>query len=113
MNPTAASPSGTTGSNGSSAASTPSASGAATGQQPDFAAMMNMMQMMQGMNPGGAGAAGTGTGAASTNPEELYSSQLQKMNEMGFTNREQNLRALQATMGNVNAAVERIFSGLS
>lgn len=50
---------------------------------------------------------------AATNPGELYASQISQLNEMGFTNREQNIRALQSTMGNVNAAVERILGGLA
>ena len=61
-----------------------------------MAAMMNMMPSN-----------------TSTNPEELYASQISQLNDMGFTNREQNIRALQQTMGNVNAAVERILGGLS
>ncbi|EQC32825.1 hypothetical protein SDRG_09363 [Saprolegnia diclina VS20] len=51
--------------------------------------------------------------APAGNPEELYASQLTQLVDMGFTNRDQNLRALQATFGNVNAAVDRILSGLS
>jgi ubiquilin len=51
--------------------------------------------------------------ASPVNPEELYASQLTQLTDMGFTNREQNVRALQATFGNVNAAVDRILSGLS
>lgn len=51
------------------------------------------------------------TPAANVNLEELYASQLTQLNDMGFSNREQNLRALQATQGNVHAAVERLLSG--
>ena len=64
-----------------------------------------MMSMMGGLPP----AAPTPTG----DPEELYASQITQLNEMGFTNREQNVRALTQTMGNVNAAVERILGGLA
>lgn len=84
------------------------------------------------MNLGGAGAApsatpgvnpfaafgGFGNPAASTaaptpaaNPEELYASQISQLVDMGFSNREQNVRALQLTGGNVHAAVDRILSG--
>ncbi|KAJ8575379.1 hypothetical protein ON010_g3835 [Phytophthora cinnamomi] len=65
----------------------------------------------------GAGFGGAATGAASTpaapagNPEEIYASQLTQLNDMGFSNRDQNIRALQATLGNVHAAVERLLSG--
>ena len=45
------------------------------------------------------------------NPEEAYARQLQQLQDMGFYDREENLRALQAARGNVNAAVERLLSG--
>lgn len=57
------------------------------------------------------GAGGASGAAANTNPEELYASQLTQLVDMGFSNREQNVRALQATQGNVHAAVERLLSG--
>lgn len=44
-------------------------------------------------------------------PEERFQTQLQQMAEMGFTNASQNIRALQAAGGNVQAAIEYIFSG--
>ncbi|TDH67190.1 hypothetical protein CCR75_003365 [Bremia lactucae] len=46
-----------------------------------------------------------------SNPAEVYASQLTQLSDMGFTNQEQNIRALQATMGNVQAAVDRLLSG--
>lgn len=58
------------------------------------------------------GTAGAPSAAAPAgNPEEIYASQLTQLNDMGFSNRDQNIRALQATMGNVHAAVERLLSG--
>jgi len=45
-------------------------------------------------------------------PEERYSAQLEQLNSMGFINREANLQALQATLGDVNAAVERLLARL-
>ena len=36
---------------------------------------------------------------------------LQQLNEMGFFNASQNIRALQATGGNVHAAIEYILNG--
>lgn len=64
---------------------------------------------------------GTGTGTATPspapapaavgNPEETYASQLTQMNDMGFTDREACVRALVASQGNVNIAVERILGG--
>ena len=40
-----------------------------------------------------------------------FASQLQQLEAMGFTNRDQNLQALELTGGNVEAAVDRILSG--
>lgn len=44
-------------------------------------------------------------------PATHYATQLQQLADMGFTDREANIRALQATGGNVNAAVERLLTG--
>ncbi|XAR73687.1 hypothetical protein NMG60_11007750 [Bertholletia excelsa] len=47
-------------------------------------------------------------------PEELYATQLTQLQEMGFFDTQENIRALIATAGNVHAAVERLLgnSGL-
>jgi len=50
--------------------------------------------------------------AQQTDWAQVYSVQLQQMQDMGFINREANLAALRATDGNVNAAVERLLSQL-
>ncbi|KAI3446343.1 hypothetical protein Pfo_003008 [Paulownia fortunei] len=42
-------------------------------------------------------------------PEELYASQLSQLQEMGFFDTQENIRALRATSGNVHAAVERLL----
>jgi ubiquilin len=42
-------------------------------------------------------------------PAERFAAQLQQLQDMGFGDRAANLRALQATSGNVNAAVERLL----
>ena len=42
-------------------------------------------------------------------PEEMYSSQLTQLQEMGFIDRQENIRALIATAGNIHAAVERLL----
>ncbi|KAG6577808.1 Ubiquitin domain-containing protein DSK2a, partial [Cucurbita argyrosperma subsp. argyrosperma] len=42
-------------------------------------------------------------------PEELYSTQLTQLQEMGFIDRQENIRALIATAGNIHAAVERLL----
>ena len=43
-------------------------------------------------------------------PEQRFAEQLTQLEGMGFTDRDANLRALTATQGNVNAAVERLLS---
>ena len=48
--------------------------------------------------------------AAPANPESAYAAQLQQLQEMGFFDRDANLRALIATGGNVHAAVERLLA---
>ncbi|KAF8263801.1 hypothetical protein EI94DRAFT_1740009 [Lactarius quietus] len=66
---------------------------------------------------GGAGGAGYGAGAgaspipAGPPPEERFQVQLQQLQDMGFTNASQNVRALLATGGNVHAAIEYILGG--
>ncbi|OMO92019.1 hypothetical protein COLO4_17934 [Corchorus olitorius] len=42
-------------------------------------------------------------------PEELYATQLSQLQEMGFFDTQENIRALRATAGNVHAAVERLL----
>jgi len=44
-------------------------------------------------------------------PEERFASQLEQLANMGFVDRQANIQALIATMGDVNAAVERLLSG--
>lgn len=44
-------------------------------------------------------------------PEERFQVQLQQLQDMGFTNAAQNVRALLATAGNVHAAIEYILGG--
>lgn len=44
-------------------------------------------------------------------PEERFQVQLQQLQDMGFTNAAQNVRALLATGGNVHAAIEYILGG--
>eukprot|EP00252_Welwitschia_mirabilis_P021556 TRINITY_DN555_c0_g1_i10.p1 TRINITY_DN555_c0_g1~~TRINITY_DN555_c0_g1_i10.p1 ORF type:complete len:540 (+),score=124.91 TRINITY_DN555_c0_g1_i10:271-1890(+) len=45
-------------------------------------------------------------------PEELYATQLAQLQEMGFYDTRENIRALTATGGNVHAAVERLLGNL-
>lgn len=97
----------------------------AAGSPPAAAAppnpMFNPALMQQLLGGGGGfggapGAAGWGGGApaapADTRPpEERFQVQLQQLQEMGFTNAQQNIRALLATGGNVHSAIEYILGG--
>jgi len=62
---------------------------------------------------GGAGAGGsTGTPVqAGPPPEERFAAQLQQLSDLGFTNPSQNVRALLATAGNVERAINYILDG--
>ncbi|KAJ9116466.1 hypothetical protein QFC22_004908 [Naganishia vaughanmartiniae] len=99
-------------------------SGAAAGGANPFGGMdpAMMQSMLGGLGGGGAGAGGFGglgaMGGGAPQPpqdtrpiEERYQSQLLQLNEMGLCDPQQNIRALSMTGGNVNAAIELIFSG--
>lgn len=63
------------------------------------------------------GGLGLGGGLGVSNPsnlppEELYATQLTQLQEMGFFDTQENIRALSATAGNVSAAVERLLGNL-
>ncbi|KAK6150294.1 hypothetical protein DH2020_015226 [Rehmannia glutinosa] len=60
---------------------------------------------------GGLGTAGgiTTPNRSQVPPEELYAPQLSQLQEMGFSDAQENIRALNATAGNVHAAVERLL----
>lgn len=86
-------------------------------------AMRNALQMLQtsGIDPlamlggGGGGAGGLGgfgapAPADNRPPEERYATQLRQLNEMGFYNFEQNIQALTRSGGDVNGALEWLFS---
>lgn len=53
---------------------------------------------------------GQGMVAPPTDPEAEYASQLQQLQDMGFYDKDANIRALIATQGNVHAAVERLLA---
>jgi len=77
------------------------------------------MQQILGMGNafGGPNAFGGGFGGApaapadTRSPEERFQVQLQQLQDMGFTNASQNVRALLATGGNVHSAIEYILGG--
>jgi len=73
-----------------------------------------MAQLLGGYGGfGGFGAGSTQSAPSSdTRPvEERFQVQLQQLNDMGFSNAQQNIRALLATGGNVHAAIEYILGG--
>ena len=89
--------------------------GANAGQIPTGNAMPNMFMnpLMNPMNPINNPAmmgAFQPQAQPPQNPEVLYATQLQQLQEMGFYNAQDNIRALQMTGGNVEAAVEYLFS---
>lgn len=69
---------------------------------------IDFSQMMAGM--GGSGLGGVPPPPQVTDPETTYASQIQQLVDMGFYDRDANVRALQASGGNVNAAVERLLA---
>jgi len=84
--------------------------------------LQQMMQMQQGMRggggqgmPGGLAAMMGGVGAPGTAaqpPEERFRVQLEKLRDMGFTDQASNIVALQATSGNLDAAIDRLLAGM-
>ncbi|KAJ7127036.1 hypothetical protein C8R44DRAFT_667949 [Mycena epipterygia] len=88
----------------------PPAAGAAAPNQMDPAALY---QLLGGFGAGGAGGAGAAPQppADARPPEERFQVQLQQLQDMGFTNASQNVRALLATAGNVQFAIEYILGG--
>ncbi|GJM91350.1 hypothetical protein PR202_ga07713 [Eleusine coracana subsp. coracana] len=82
--------------------------GNATGMRGN-ASLDTLMSMLSGLGSGG------GIGVPNTSnvpPEELYATQLTQLREMGFIDTAENIQALVATAGNVNAAVERLLGNL-
>ena len=88
-------------------------------QNPD--AMRNLMQAMGGGAGGGGGqapnwmdmmggAGGFGGPPDNRPPEERYSMQLRQLNEMGFHDFDRNIQALSRSGGDVNGALEYLFS---
>lgn len=68
-----------------------------------------LMNMFSGLGAGGLTVPNT---QPDVPPEELYATQLSQLQEMGFFDTQENIRALRATSGNVHAAVERLLGNL-
>ncbi|KAG2746757.1 hypothetical protein P692DRAFT_20807703 [Suillus brevipes Sb2] len=79
----------------------------------DPAALAQMQAAFGGGGGGGFGGFGAPPAAPADSrpPEERFQVQLQQLQDMGFTNASQNVRALLATGGNVHSAIEYILSG--
>jgi len=74
----------------------------------------NMLQQLLGGYgglPTALGGAGNANPANTRPPEERFEQQLTQLREMGFVNTTQNVRALVATGGNVQMAIEYILGG--
>ncbi|XP_059647387.1 ubiquitin domain-containing protein DSK2b-like [Cornus florida] len=85
----------------------PDQTGRTTGAQSNLGLDL-MMNMFGGL--GGSGLAVPNT--PDVPPEQFYSTQLSQLQEMGFIDTQENIRALRATSGNVHAAVERLLGNL-
>ncbi|KAH6598984.1 hypothetical protein BASA50_003304 [Batrachochytrium salamandrivorans] len=79
--------------------------------QPSTTEIAVLLQMMMG-GAGGMGAGGMGAsgGQPTAPPEEIYQVQLRQLQDMGFYSASENVRALTVTGGNVEAAIEWLFS---
>ncbi|RDB24521.1 Ubiquitin domain-containing protein DSK2 [Hypsizygus marmoreus] len=91
----------------------PPAAGGGTAGQPPNPFGMDPAAMQQFMGGFGAPAFGGAPAAPADtrSPEERFQVQLQQLQDMGFTNASQNVRALLATGGNVHSAIEYILGG--
>ncbi|KAK8625277.1 hypothetical protein V6N13_090152 [Hibiscus sabdariffa] len=78
---------------------------AQTGATTGTAGLESLMNMFGGL---GAGSLSV-PNQPDVPPEELYATQLSQLQEMGFYDTVENIRALRATAGNVHAAVERLL----
>jgi len=80
-------------------------------------AMAHLQRVMGGGAGGGFGGSpfgGMGASAPVTppaDPETAYAVQISQLNDMGFFDPAENVRALVATNGNVSAAIERLLNG--
>ncbi|KAA8546173.1 hypothetical protein F0562_020933 [Nyssa sinensis] len=82
--------------------------GGTTGTQRNLGLEL-MMNMFRGLGAGGL----TVPNTPEVPPEQLYSTQLSQLQEMGFFDTQENIQALHATSGNVHAAVERLLGNNS
>ncbi|CAN6918082.1 unnamed protein product [Brassica oleracea] len=81
-------------------------------QNPEFLRMLSSPETMQQMMSLQQSLLSGNRSTTTVPPEELYATQLLQLEEMGFFDRAENIRALRATNGNVNAAVERLLGSI-
>ncbi|GAA5975770.1 hypothetical protein JCM10908_005275 [Rhodotorula pacifica] len=83
------------------------------GQQPNLAQAMAQMQQLFGGGAGGGfggmGGMGGARGGQQQSPEERYAVELEQLSNMGFTNPTRNVRALLASGGFVEGAIQWLF----
>uniref|UniRef100_A0A1I7U6U3 Ubiquitin-like domain-containing protein n=1 Tax=Caenorhabditis tropicalis TaxID=1561998 RepID=A0A1I7U6U3_9PELO len=91
------------GATGAGAAADNNTTGGAGSGNNDLGGLADIMRQL---NMGG----GMGAGAAVPNPEQAYAAQLEQLQSMGFSNRARNIAALTASLGDLNAAVERLLN---
>ncbi|KAI6700964.1 hypothetical protein NL676_015288 [Syzygium grande] len=83
----------------------PGQTGGTAGTMNNAGGLELLMNMFGGLGAGGF----TVPNTPDVPPEELYATQLSQLQEMGFYDTQENIRALRATSGNVHAAVERLL----
>ncbi|KAJ6836109.1 uncharacterized protein M6B38_267385 [Iris pallida] len=93
--------------------------GGGSGMPNNTAGLEMLMNMFGGLGAGGLRAGGLGVPNTPNEyffvavpPEQLYATQLAQLREMGFFDTQENIGALNATAGNVHAAVERLLGNL-
>ncbi|KMZ75844.1 Ubiquitin domain-containing protein DSK2b [Zostera marina] len=69
------------------------------------------IRLLLNMLGGGAQSGASVPNTHNVPPEQLYATQLSQLQEMGFFDTQENIRALSSTSGNVNAAIERLLEG--
>ncbi|KAJ3217162.1 hypothetical protein HDU67_008382 [Dinochytrium kinnereticum] len=94
------------------AAASPGTTPAANPMNPTGAGAFDpaLLSMLMGGMGGLGGGMPPARAAPPANPEEAYQEQLRQLQEMGFYDAAENIRALNATGGNVNGAVEYLFN---
>lgn len=116
----------TTNENASSATNTSPGSGSGSGSGFGSGAANPFAAMFPGLGAGGLGAGGMpnfselmqavqppqAQNNSNRPPEELYELQLRQLNDMGFTNFEQNVAALRRSGGSVQGAIDNLLGGM-